>query len=231
MEIKRTILLRGIDPIQTYKEYIGGYTKNLRFNNDNKIVLLDGLELDYEIGDDTDKNVYEINDSYNNKKRIFTDNVKNFNNCLVVQKNSNNILFDRNNENITVECDFCKTKIEGNKSLGIPLKLEISDDNSFVIFHVQGNYCCFEHMYTEIMKRSWVKYKYININDSNIDHNTRVMFNLMYPGEKFTKKISNPVVKCSLGGSVKDEDYEKHKYVEMSGVITLPCKRKFMQIK
>ena len=232
MEIKRTILLRGIDPMKMYEKYINGHTETLSFQNENKIVLLEGIELDYEIGNDTDKDIYEINDSYNNKKRIFTDNVNNFNDYIIVHKDNKNIIFNRNNKNETVECDYCKTELEKKKSLGIPLNIEIIEgDNKCIIFHVHGNYCCFEHMYVEVIKRSWIKYKYTSINESNIDHNTRVMFNVMYPGEKFTKNISNPIIKSSLNGPLKDKDYEKHTYVEMMGIITLPCKRKFMQIK
>nr|QBK90132.1 MAG: A1L transcription factor/late transcription factor VLTF-2 [Pithovirus LCPAC102] len=238
--LKRTILLRGIDPIKLYLEYMSGITEHISIPN-GKVEITKGIKLDYDTGKNMNDNIYEFKDASNNTRRVFTTNVKDYNECIRIFKpyeQNNKSTYTRLSEynNKIVKCDYCNKKINKKESLGIPLKLDIENDKNgkckSTLFHVEGNYCSFEHLYDVIKNKIMRPYNDINCNYSKVDHNVRIMFNLMYPNRSFIKMAFSPSLLNENGGSLKREDYDsgEYNYIPTPGLILLPTKQQFIQI-
>lgn len=229
-KIKRTILLKSIDPIDLYQKYQKGYTSNLSIPDD-KTKILDAIKLDYQIGHTQDDPRYEVINSSNHKCRFFTTNSSEYMKFYKEQK----YVRESSNESEYVTCQLigCGEKIKKNESIGIPLHLEISSNEQkcqHVIISVEGHYCCFEHMYQIIKLKTGTKKRFLDGNYVNVDHNARLMYHLMYPNEHFKTIAVDPDLNTENNGSLNREDMKKHRYVPIPGVITLPAKRKFLQI-
>lgn len=230
-QIKRTILLKSIDPVALYEKYKNGYTSQLTIPND-KTKMLDPIKLDYQMGLTQHDPRHEITDSSNHKCRFFTTNINDY------MKFYDNAQFTREciKEDEMVNCQLpgCHEKINKKQSIGIPFHMEvlIKDQKcQHVIFSVEGYYCSFEHMYQIVKSKISMPKRYFDGNFTDVDHHARLMFHLMYPNEKFIMKTSDTTLLSQHGGSLDADDLKKHRYVSIPGVITLPAKRQFLQIE
>ena len=228
-KIKRTILLKAIDPIDLYQKYQNGYTNNLTIPDD-KTKLLEAIKLDYQIGQTQDDPRYELTDSSNHKCRVFTTNSSEYMKFYQDQK----YVRESSNESEYVTCQLvgCGEQIKKSESIGIPLHLEIISNEQkcqHVIISVEGHYCSFEHMYQVIKLKTGTKKRFLDGNYVNVDHNARLMYHLMYPKEPFKTISVDPGLITENNGSLNKEDVKKHRYIPIPGVITLPAKRQFLQ--
>lgn len=232
--IRKTFLLRGIDPVELHNQYLQLVTRQLVIPRE-KSELVQNIRMDYPIGKGKDDDVYECSDSDGNIRRIFTTNIFDY---AKVKKEGDTISYEREagNESEMTKCEICGKEIQKCQSLGIPYQMEvIKEDNrcTQVIFYVEGSFCSFEHLDMMIKRHTLCRRSLMKPSFQKVSINSKIMFHLMYPDKKYSTVSSNEYLLKDHGGSLHPEDYDdgKHVYVEMPGVVILPCKRQYLKTR
>lgn len=223
IRINPTFSLKGINPKVLHDNYINGATTNIKLEDfsNNHINSVDSIELDYPIGESSRSEIYEYKDTCN--IRIFTTNHTDY--IRFSSSTSSSVASVHQSNNHETKCKVCGD--ECNNPLGIPFYMDVeidSNGNKHITFYIEDtNYCSFEHMLYVLNNHNFN-------NKKEVEYYIRMMFHLMHPNEKMPTSSSDTSILTSYNGPVKVNDYKKHHYVPIPGLVFSHSKRQFIQM-
>jgi hypothetical protein len=119
-------------------------------------------------------------------------------------------------------CLWCRCSIDGDP-VGIPLKLATDSAGTRLVFVDRPNYCSYECCLAEIVHD---KATY-SFHQGEAEMILRYLFQ-QSTGEEDLSPAPDWWLLDTNGGPLSQEDYRKHRYTRVPGIITLPTKSLYM---
>ena len=222
--LKQNIILRQVDPVDTFHKLIAG---KLLVPMDKVIVDVKEIKSDIRVGYDSSYEVYETTDKDNRKLRIFTTNHKAY--SIMFQYYENTGTYSESClKDMGLLCDWCKQPFN-DIPWQIPINYYMDSQDNKHVFHGENTYCCLQCMYADYkVKYSTIK-SCLNYHDRSIYPLIKLLISLKNIKDEDLVAAPNWKLLCHNGGLLSDEDFYKSKvvYTELPQIITLPTKRQY----
>ncbi len=211
IKIRPSFLLRGINPGVVLNKYLDGAYTDLVQSNKKVEIKLNSLSFDRKVTDNPDDEIYEFITRAGESQRIVT-----------VNHNQTNRIDGK------FMCKWCRRLFE-HHPVGIPILQQYDPIDNLSIFHIDGNYCCFECMYAKVIIEVQLPYSIRKPGYESMDVLARKLFSLVYPNRKLNRSRDWSLLNIN-GGSLNEKEYfsSYHEYKEIINIQLVPHKRRFV---
>lgn len=220
VKITETLMLRRIDPVESFKKYLLGDYKNITIPKDKAIISSSFINLNQKIGNDENFSIYRFNDKTNYGQLIVTTNHKQYSEYKDNVKNKK-------------WCLWSRREIKEN-AIGIPISMEIDRHTNKITFYIEDTYANFECAMASL-KRIYSCHR--NYKDSlymDAEQMLHCMYYRMYPdkiGTRITEAKDWRLLDIN-GGPLSEEEYDsdQHGYIQIPNVVIIPIKRQYVKL-
>jgi hypothetical protein len=130
---------------------------------------------------------------------------------------------------------YCSKDLD-DSYVGIPIYYQIKpfikneETVNIHIFHVIEKFCCFEHAWFQCLEERGKIFTHNNPYKMNSERLLKTFYKLIHPdGENiFNENVNNLLI--SNGGTLSDEELEKHKYIKTPRVKMLPTSEEYIKL-
>ena len=222
VSVTPTFLLKGVDPIRIYNEYVQGKYVNMCIPH-NKIKLsVSSLALAPQHGTSIDSESYSYKDKTNNNQVVAMTNHIQYS---IVKANDGKEL------PVIGKCEWCLRKIK-QTPVGIPIAVtkvtRVSNNEKYtnLTFHVDGLQCRFECAYSVLKRRNASSYLYRDPLHMDSEQMLLLMYRTMHPHSGKLMEAKDWRLLKENNGTLDDDKYDEgsHHYIRTNNVVLLPAK-------
>lgn len=231
---KKTIQLKGIDPISIISKYFGG---SLKIPNKKINLVAPVLKLQKEYSHDPESNVYIFNDKNGNPIKALLIGFRKYKEEEegISKYGLRYLNSDYSNDDIKPFVNKCfyhhsKKCLKGSKfrnPIGIPIKKVWYPRNNLTIFWVSGIFCSFESAFAKLKLKTYCDNYFKKSNFINSEILLRQMYRLV-TGNTLPLK-SSPDEELYL--EHPDEINDDNRYINTNSPLMLPIKEKYIELK